>query len=253
MQIEPNQANDINGSVETTITETLETRNKSDFMIPRSQRRKFFFTFTFMTIIGWVVGGMVSIAVETGITERLMPKLVPGVQELWYTWGTYTSLSIFALIFAADQAIAIRRYVSGWWWLFATGFGWMVSNKVSDAWIDYIWGFAESLNRELLIEETIILGIASTCAYIFSGIWIGFCQWLVLRRYAQNPWWWNFLNSFAFLLISFLLWLLSLVQTSISEVYRDQVYYLGEQGLTALILAVIPAIALCRLKKSANS
>ncbi|MEA5572791.1 hypothetical protein [Calothrix sp. UHCC 0171] len=244
MQAEPNQNA---ANVDATPTHAIDTSPNSDFIIPRSQRRQFFLTFTFMTLVGWVVGGIVSIAVEKGITEQLMPKLTPGVQEIWYDWGTYASLSIFALIFAGDQAIVMRRYISGWWWLFATSFGWLVSTKVSDTWISYIWTFAESLNRELSLQETIILGVASTSAYIFSGIWIGFCQWLILRRYTKKSWWWTFLNSCAFLLISFLLWLLSLTQTSIPEVYRDQVSYLSEQGTTALILGIIPAIALCRL------
>lgn len=241
MQTESNHPSDIGLDV-------TDTNNKTELLIPRKRRRRFFLTFTLMTIIGWVVGGIASIAIEKAINEQLIPTSTPQVQQFWFMWGTYVSLTIFAVIFAADQAIAIRRYISGWWWLLATSFGWLASIKVSSAWISYITSFGASLNRELLPEETLILGIASTSAYILSGIWISFCQWVVLRRYTIDAWWWNLINSFAFLLISFLVWLLSLVQDFIPPVYQAQVLYLSEQGLTALVLGAIPAIGLCRLK-----
>lgn len=241
MQTEPNHPD--NGGVS-----TADTGDKNDILIARSQRRNFFLIFTSMTIVGWVVGGIASIGAEKAITEQWIAHATPFVQELWYRWGSYVSITIFAIIFAADQVIAVHRYVSGWLWFLATSFGWIAATKVSYAWITYIQSFAVSLNRELSPKETIIFALLSTGAYIFSGIWIGFFQWAVLRRYTKGAWWWNFLNSFSFFLISFLVLLLSLVQNLIPEVYRSQVLYLCEQGMTALILAIIPAIGWCRLK-----
>jgi hypothetical protein len=241
MQTEPNHPVDGGASI-------ADTRDKDEILIVRSQRRNFFLIFTSMTIVGWIVGGIASIAVEKAITEQVMPYATPLMQELWYSLGNSVSMTIFALIFAADQAIAVRRYVNGWLWFLATGFGWLAANKVSYAWITYIQSLAVSLNRELSPKETIIFTLLSTSAYIFSGIWIGFFQWVILRRYTKGAWWWNFLNSFSFFLISFLVLLLSLIQNFIPEVYRAQVLYLSEQGLTALILAIIPAIGWCRLK-----
>jgi hypothetical protein len=241
MQTEPNHPADGGASI-------ADTSDKDEILIARSQRRNFFLIFSSMTIVGWVVGGIASIAIEKAITEQLMPSATTFVQELWSGWGSSLSISIFAIIFAADQAIAVRRYVSGWWWFLATSFGWLAATKVSYAWISYIQSFAVSLNRDLSPKETIIFALLSTGAYIFSGIWVGFFQWVVLRRYTKGAWWWNFLNSFSFFLISFLVLLLSLVQNFIPEVYRAQVLYLSEQGLTALILAIIPAIGWCRLK-----
>ncbi len=241
MQTEPNYSSDAGVS-------TTEIGNKNEILIARSQRRNFFLIFISMTIVGWVVGGIASIGAEKAINEQIIPYATPFVQELWYGLGSYVSLTIFALIFAADQAIAVRQYVSGWLWFLATSFGWLAATKVSIAWITYIQSFAVSLNRELSPKETIIFALLSTSAYIFSGIWISFFQWVVLRRYVKGAWWWNFLNSFSFFLISFLVLLLSLVQNFIPEVYRAQVLYLSEQGLTALILAIIPAIGWCQLK-----
>lgn len=241
MQTEPNYPSDAAVS-------TTDIGNKNEILIARSQRRNFFLIFTSMTIVGWVVGGIASMGAEKAITEQLMPYATPFVQELWYSWGSYVSLTIFALIFAADQAIAVHQYVCGWLWFLATSFGWLTATKVSDAWITYIKSFAVSLNRELSPKETIIFALLSTSAFILSGIWVGFFQWVVLRRYTKGAWWWNFLNSFSFFLISFLILLLSLVQNFIPEVYRAQVLYLCEQGMTALVLAIIPAIGWCRLK-----
>ncbi len=241
MQTESNQPDDMAVS-------QADTGNQKQMMIMRFSRRNFFLMFTLMTIVGWVVGGIASIAVEKVITQVLIPKATPFLEELWRLSGSYVSIAIFALIFAADQALAVRQYVSGWLWFLATSFGWLTANKVSDAWIAYIQSFATSLNRELSPTETIIYTVLATSAFIFSGIWVGFFQWIVLRRYTTGAWWWNFIISFSFLLISFLVWLLSLVQNYIPEVYRAQVLYLSQQGLTAVILGIIPAIGWCRLK-----
>jgi hypothetical protein len=224
-----------------------DTQSQQLYLIPPDRRRQFFWTYVLMTAVGWVVGGIASIAVERIINEQFIAKATPEVQTLWFTWGTYVSLTVFALIFGADQAIVVRRYISGWWWLIATSFGWLTAIKVSNVWREYIEAFGASLNRELVPEEIVILTIASTTAFIFSAIWISFFQWIVLRRYTKQSWWWNLINSLAFALISFLVWLLSLAQDSIPEVYRDLVLYLCEQGLTALIIGIIPAIGFCRL------
>jgi hypothetical protein len=163
---------------------------------------------------------------------------------------SFSTNLIFALIFGADQAIVLRGYLSGWLWLLATCFGWLIANSVSTAWISYISAIAASSNLTLSANQTVILGILSTFLYIFSGIWLGFCQFLVLRRYTTNAWWWTFLPSGSFFFISILIWLLSLVQDFIPEANRTQILYLSGQGFTAVILGVVPAIGLCRLKKS---
>ncbi|MEC4812000.1 MAG: hypothetical protein SAK29_01760 [Scytonema sp. PMC 1069.18] len=221
--------------------------NSQSFLIPRDQRRRFFIQFTLMSILGWVVGGIASIAVEKTIAEVLSPAVVQ--QPTWYALGKYTSSVAFAAIFSADQALVLRQYVSGWLWMIGTSIGWLISSGVSAAWINYISSIALSFDRMLTFEETAILGILSTLAYILSGIWLGFCQWLVLQRYTPKTWWWNFLPSISFLFISISVWLLSLVQEFISVVNRDQVLYLSEQGITAVILGVTPAIGLCVLKR----
>ncbi|WP_337907089.1 hypothetical protein [Iningainema tapete] len=216
------------------------------FLIPRNQRRGFLLKFTLMTILGWVVGGIVSIALEKTILESLPTD---GQQQTWYSLGRYFSSVLFALVFAADQALVIRKYISGKLWMLATAFGWLISNSVSTAWINYISYIALSLHKSLSSYEIIGLGLLSTMSYVLSGVWLGICQWLVLRRYVARVWWWNFLPPISFLLISILIWLVSQVQQFIPLSNRVQIVYLTGQGLTALILGVIPAIGLCTLKK----
>ncbi|MFH7027003.1 MAG: hypothetical protein ACHBN1_16735 [Heteroscytonema crispum UTEX LB 1556] len=198
-------------------------------LIPPSVRRKFFLQFTFMTLVGWVVGGIASRAGD-------------------YILLTYFSNIVFAVIFSADQALVLRRYVSPWLWMLATSFGWLISDRVKEAWINYIQTIAASLNRTLSFEEIFILSVLSTLAYILSGIWLGLFQWMVLRRYVAGAWWWNFLPSISFFFISILVGLLSFGQNFIPEVNRTQILYWSGQGLTALILGVVPAIGLCTLK-----
>ncbi|MHC0066895.1 hypothetical protein ACWATR_28960 [Nostoc sp. UIC 10890] len=220
--------------------------NPGKFLIPRSQRQRFFIQFTLMTLIGWVVGGVASIALEKIILQSLSSSVAIQSQ----TWSIVVrSLSnvVFAMIFAADQSLVLYRYLPGLQWLFATTVGWLIANGVSTAWINYISTIASSSP-----EDTLILGFLSAIAYIISGIWLGICQWLVLRRYTASIWWWNFLPSISFLLITILVWLLFLMQNLIPETYRTPLLYWSGQGLTAVILGAIPAIGLCTLKRNVH-
>ncbi|MEH2143598.1 hypothetical protein [Nostoc sp.] len=221
------------------------------FLIPRSQRQRFFIQFTLMTLIGWVVGGVASIALEKIILESFSPNVALQPQ----TWSILVrSLSnvVFAVIFAADQALVIYRYLPSLQWIFTTSVGWLIANGVSTAWINYISSIASSLNETLSPEQTFIFGFLSAIAYIISGIWLGLCQWLVLRRYTVGIWWWNFLPSISFLLISILVWLLFLVQNLIPELNRTLILYWSGQGFTAIILGIVPAIGLCTLKRNSH-
>ncbi|AUB40330.1 hypothetical protein COO91_06339 [Nostoc flagelliforme CCNUN1] len=224
--------------------------NPGKFLIPRSQRQRFFIQFTLMTLIGWVVGGVASIALE-----KIILQTSPSVAIQPQTWGILVrSLSnvVFAVIFAADQSLVIYRYLPGWQWIFATSVGWLIANGVSTAWINYISTIAISLNETLSPEQNFILGFLSAIAYIISGVWLGLCQWLVLRRYTTGIWWWNFLPSISFFLITILIWLLFVVQNLIPEANRTFILYWSGQGFTALILGIIPAIGLCTLKKNSH-
>jgi hypothetical protein len=215
------------------------------FLIPRFQRWSFLIQFTIMTLLGWIVGGIASIAIEKTLVEVLPPVILQ--QKIWYALAKYFSDGVFALIFGADQALILRQYISGWLWMFATSLGWLIANSVSAQWMNYIAAIAVSLNQ-ISPEQTVILGLLSTIAYILSGVWLGFCQWLVLRRYTKGAWWWNFVPSISFFCISLVIWLLSLVQQSIPEINRPQIIYLYGQAVTAFILGIIPAIGLCNLK-----
>ncbi|MHC5671942.1 hypothetical protein [Nostoc sp.] len=218
--------------------------NPGKFLIPRSQRQRFFIQFTLMTLIGWVVGGVVSIALE----KIILLSLSTGVAIQPQTWSILVrnlSNLIFAVIFAADQSLILYRYLPGWQWIFATSLGWLIANGVSTTWIKYISTIVSSSP-----EETLILGFLSAIAYIISGIWLGICQWLVLRRYTSGVWWWNFLPSISFLLITILVWLLFVVQNLIPETYRTPILYWSGQLFTAVTLGAIPAIGLCTLKRN---
>ncbi|MHC5935789.1 hypothetical protein [Nostoc sp.] len=228
------------------VASTNNEPNPGKFLIPRSQRQRFFIQFTLMTLIGWVVGGVASIALEKIILQSFSPSVAIQPQ----TWGILVrSLSnvVFAVIFAADQSLILYRYLPGWQWIFATSVGWLIANGVSTAWINYISSIASSS-----LEDTLILGFLSAIAYIISGIWLGICQWLVLRRYTAGIWWWNFLPSISFLLISILVWLLFVVQNLIPEANRNFILYWSGQLFTAIILGIIPAIGLCTLKKNSD-
>ncbi len=218
-------------------------------LIPRAQRRMFFVQFTLMSIMGWVVGGIASIALEKVIWES-WTSAIASAPETWAFWVKFVSNVLFAVVFAADQALIIRHYVSGRLWLLATSIGWVIAYYVAAAWNNYLSFIATSLNENLTVELTYILSFLSTFAYILSGIWLGLFQWLVLRRYTAKCWWWTFFPAVSFLCISFLVWLLSLGQNLFPEAYRTLILYWSQQGFTAVILGIIPAIGLCSLKRN---
>jgi hypothetical protein len=223
----------------------------TNFLIPRSHQQKFLLKFTFMTILGWVVGGIASLTLEKTMLQFVSPSV--GQELTWYTRERYLSIGLFAIIFGADQGFVVHRYIPGWLWMLATSIGWLVANSISAAWINQITSIASSLNKNLSPQEILLFGLLSTCAYIISGIWLGFLQWLVIRRHTIGSWWWNFLPSFSFLLISIFMGLLSLIQQLIPEVYRAQILYFAGQGLTAIILGVIPGIGLCILRTNSSN
>lgn len=199
-----------------------------------------------MTMLGWMGGGIASLALEKILRENI-PESFAQNELLWYRIAKLIASTLFALIFAADQSIPLSKYISGWLWMFATAIGWLVADTVSTAWIAYISSMAASTNQ-ISPQVIIFFGILSTSAYIFSGLWLGLLQYLILRKYVKGSWWWNFVPSISYFCISISLLLVSLLQNFIPAINRDIILYLVKQVLTALILAIIPAISFCRLQ-----
>jgi len=226
-------------------------KEKKLLLVPRSERRGFFLLFAFMTMLGWIGGGIASLALEKILRENI-PEDFTQNELLWFKIAKLVATSLFALIFATDQSIPLSKYISGWSWMLVTAIGWLFANTVSTSWIAYISSMAAS-NNQTSPQAVIFFGILSTTAYIFSGLWLGLLQWLVLRRQAEKSWWWIFIPSISYFAISISIFLISLVQNLIPAIHRDITLYLVEQGLTALILAVIPAISFCRLRKIVNN
>ncbi|WP_017654129.1 hypothetical protein [Fortiea contorta] len=212
------------------------------FFIPRSQCRRLLIQFTLMTLLGWVVGGVASLGLENALTYLDL--------SFGKSLNSFLCNVVFAVIFAADQALVLRPYLSTRRWILATAAGWLIANGVSTAWIKYILAIASSLHVTSSPEVIVILGFLSTVSYILSGIFLGFCQWLVLRKYTTGTWWWNFIPVISFFFISLLIWLLSLLQDFLPVANRTSILYWSEQCLTPVILGVVPAISLCTLKKN---
>ena len=231
----------------------LSIPRKQNFrLIPRSERRGFFIVFTFMTTLGWIGGGIASLALEKILRENI-PEDFAQNEFLWFRIAKLIATSLFALIFAADQSIPLSKYISGWRWMVATTIGWLFADTVSISWISYISSINFSTNEispQLIQSFGILL---STSAYFFAWLWLGLLQWIVLRKYIKGGWWWIFLPSISYAFVSMTVQSISSFQNLIPAIHRDITLYLVEQGLTALILAVIPAVSFCRLRKIANN
>ncbi|MDB9376045.1 hypothetical protein [Nodularia sphaerocarpa] len=226
-------------------THIASTQQPGKLLIPRPHRQKFVLQFTLMTVLGWVVGGIASIGLERSILGGLPPA------DSFHSVKILGNI-VFAVVFAADQALVLRRYISGRLWILATSIGWLIANSIAFFWVKYISFIASYFNEGVSPELAFIWGFVSTFAYICSGIWLGLCQWLVLRRYVKPARWWIFLPSVSFFLISLGVWFLSLVQDLILEVNRTPILYWSEQTFTAIILGVIPAIGFCTLKRNSH-
>ncbi|MDF5733715.1 MAG: hypothetical protein PUP92_38530, partial [Rhizonema sp. PD38] len=68
---------------------TKSVPRQQSFLIPRTLRQRFFIQFTLMTIIGWIVGGIISMLIERTIMEILPPAFLQ--QQMSYTLGKYLS------------------------------------------------------------------------------------------------------------------------------------------------------------------
>ncbi|NRB09387.1 MAG: hypothetical protein HRU34_21435 [Richelia sp.] len=227
------------------VPNATNTGKRRLLLIPRSKRRWFFVQFTLATIIGWVLGGIASIFFESNLIN-ILPTIFFSQPQTWSTIATNISVGLFGLIFAICQALVIFRYLSFWWWTLATSFGWFMFLNVGEGWKNYILNSA--LAQSLSPNEMVRLGILSTIAYNLAAVWLGVLQWLVIRPKVIRAWGWIFLPSGAFFSISLFIWFVSLLQEFIPEVNRTQILYLSGQGLTAVILGILPAIALCNCK-----
>ncbi|MDB9447086.1 hypothetical protein [Anabaena sp. CS-542/02] len=207
--------------------------HSKNFLIPPLERRKFFLQFTLITICGWFVATIASIALERLILGNFAPADS-------FPWVQILSTIIFAVIFAADQALVLGGYISGRLWTVATSAGWLIAHTATMNWVKYIF------------PQFAITGLLSTILYICSGIWLGLCQWLVLRRYAKPAWLWIFLPSVCFLAISLFTGVLSLVRNLMPQIHHTPILYWSEQSFKAIILGVIPALGLCSLKRNSH-
>lgn len=217
------------------------------FLIPRRKRRIFFSRFTLMTLLGWIVGGIASLALKRLFVD-LLPAVVNFPNPVLSIWGEYISNLLFALIFGADQALVVRQYISGKQWMIITTLGWLVASNFSAIWIQYIYFQAVSLDRVLSSQETLVFGFLSTLAYVLSGLWLGFFQWLILRKYAVAAWKWVFVPAISFFFISISMLLYAQAKLLIPQLNQSIVSYFSEQILTALMLGIIPGIILCTFK-----
>ena len=226
---------------------TANIRRSRKFLIPPRKRRIFFFRFTLMTLLGWIAGGIASLALKRMFVD-LLPAVVNLPHPVLSVWGDYISNLLFALIFGVDQALVVRQYISGRRWMIATTLGWLVATNVSAIWIQYIYFQAASLNQTLSFQQTLLFGFLSTLAYILSGIWLGFFQWLILRQYTARAWKWIFIPTISFFFISVSMFLLAQVRIFIPQLNQNIVRYFSEQILTALMLGIIPGAFLCAFK-----
>jgi hypothetical protein len=126
----------------------------------------------------------------------------------------------------AAQWLILRQYVPNGLWIVATSVGWGISSVIANAWFETIGG---------------------ALGNIFY-IWLGLTEWLVLRKYARNAWWWVFVvcvSFYVFRLVNSLLFLAVSTRILPLGVSRQ---VLMSIIVGAVTLAPIQAISLCKFR-----
>jgi hypothetical protein len=131
----------------------------------------------------------------------------------------------------AAQALVLRKYVSAWWWIFATSCGWSISAIVARAWSNQI------------------SGVLNNIFYICLGI----TQWIALRRYAFAAGWWIVIAAvsvYLFRLVADIVFF-DIVSTYLNKIWQIPLssQILIQTLLGAIPLGLIQAISLCTLPK----
>ena len=139
---------------------------------------KFWFLWTFATIFGLILGIAISLIVIITISK------ITNFHE--DTIANYIILPIIGFSVGIFQWLMLRKHVS--WarmWIWVTTAGWVISFPLAFSiytWLKSISGIMITYAWEKTIQATLI------------AIFIGFIQWLLLRRHISGSGWWVFAN-----------------------------------------------------------
>ncbi|NES96406.1 MAG: hypothetical protein F6K32_14465 [Desertifilum sp. SIO1I2] len=136
-------------------------------LVPENRRRAFFWQFTLLTTLAWMIGGLLAAFIQYNFP---IISFNPIFREFFY------SLIRGSLIGTA-QWFVLRRYRLKTLWIFNTAGGFLISSLVALAW------------------RPVIGGLFGAIAYI----WLGLAQWLILRKRVRNAWQWIFVPPLALL------------------------------------------------------
>jgi hypothetical protein len=177
--------------------------SRPPLLIPRSGRRRFLISFVGLTILGFVVGGILTIIVNVAADRLLFNGAAERISPGGVAKEVFVGLLLGATIGTA-QWFELRRHLkSGYLWILANSLGYVAtsnalflilllsfsSSLLAQIPSDFLGLFAISMNQNPA-NFIPLIGLGFLLMASWSGVVIGLPQWLVLRKSSQPIWWW---------------------------------------------------------------
>jgi hypothetical protein len=131
--------------------------------------------------VGGALGGGLLRSLEGPYFGTMMPALqAAAVQAI----GAGTSGAVFGIVVGTAQWLVLRRAIRAGWWIPATALGWALAGSLS--------GFSAggSMSQIGPNEGPVPPLVAALVVLPLALAALGFFQWLVLRRQADDAAWW---------------------------------------------------------------
>jgi hypothetical protein len=183
--------------------DSQNTPSRPPLLIPRSGRRRFLISFIGLTILGFAIGGVLTVIVNLAADRFIFNGAIEPVSPGGVAKEVLVGLLLGATIGTA-QWFELRRHLkSSYLWILANSLGYVAtsnalflilllslsSSALTQLPSDFLGLFAISMNQNPA-NFLPVIGLGFLLAASWSGVVIGMPQWLVLRKSSQPIWWW---------------------------------------------------------------
>jgi hypothetical protein len=183
--------------------DSQNTPARPPLLIPRSGRRRFLIRFVGLTILGFAIGGVLTVVVNLAADRLLFNGMSQPGSPGSIAKEVFVGLLMGATLGTA-QWLELRRHLkSSYLWILANSLGYVAtsnalflillsqsSSSVLAQMSTYILGLLPIAMNQNPVDFIPLLGLAFLLMSSWSGVVIGMPQWLVLRKSLQPVWWW---------------------------------------------------------------
>jgi hypothetical protein len=177
--------------------------SRPPLLIPRSGRRRFLISFVGLTIMGFVIGGVLTIVVNVAADRFLFNGATQPVSPGSIVKEVFVGLLLGATLGTAQWSELRRHLKSSYLWILANSLGYVATSnalflillsQTSSPFLgqlsSYVFGLLPISMGQSPAAFIPLIGLAFLLIASWSGVVIGMPQWLVLRKSLQSVWWW---------------------------------------------------------------